>query len=480
MNSILLIDIPVVPVNLPEMARPYIQKKLFLEAKLRQTRLPGVVCPALPYTRGLLTVAAALQEAGYGINYIVWSDPKDRLRLRELSRSASVIGITCMTSGHDVAASIAAEVRNINRNAFIILGGPHATALGARLLDEIPALDCIVRGHGHNVMVEIAQSAPFVDGLPGVSTRRCPDDAVRSESYSDFPMPAYNLLYRPLSEYAHSLRTSHGCPYGCSFCVERLTWNKDSFSNLDCVYHELKTILPFMREHTLIHFSDPIFNMDMKRSSVLCEWLSSYASRFYFSMDTRLDKLSADQLADLKRAGCRYLRIGLESLGPTVMKKANKGWLPSDADEILNNIHELASDIIIHGYWITGLPGSTTDTLRQSVYDAQYLVKSKLVTILSNKVLVPYPGTIYYNDPKSFDMTLLERPWRAFDRLSPPVFNLDGLTAAEIYNAFALTEKVIAETLHDEFAKSLDSNIPTSFETYKALAYLDEAAKVLV
>src|ERR1035438_10342085 len=88
MRSVLLIDIPVVPVTLPEDARISVRRKLAVEAAVRHHLLPGVICPPIPYSRGLLIVATVLREAGFAVQYVVWSDPEDRRRVRELAADA--------------------------------------------------------------------------------------------------------------------------------------------------------------------------------------------------------------------------------------------------------------------------------------------------------------------------------------------------------------------------------------------------------
>jgi radical SAM superfamily enzyme YgiQ (UPF0313 family) len=479
MRQVLLIDIPVVPVELPPQAQHHIRRKLLLESMLRQSKLPGVICPAIPYTRGLLIVAAALKKAGIVVNYVVWSDPKDRCRIKDFARSASVVGISCMTSGHDVAASIATQVRALNPQTCIVLGGPHATALGSQLFETMPALDAVVKGDGHFAMVDIAQSAPMLDGIAGVATRAWPDPAIRHEQYSDSPIPAYELLYRSLDEYAHSLRTFHGCPYSCSFCVEGLTWREGSVRNIETVYDELTHLFCSIPKGTLIHFSDPVFNIDSRRTAVLCDWLSNNAPYFYFSMDTRIDLLSTERVDVLRRAGFRYFRVGVESLLPDLLDKAHKGWDPMQVYDSLGAIRESAPDSIIHAYWITGLPGSTHDTTEQSIEDAKNLLQSNLIDILSNKVLVPYPGTNYYAAPNKFGMQLLEKSWSAYDRLSVPVFNLDTISAEEIYRCFCRTEIIAAEALEQRFEVISEPINSTRYvETYKSIAYLNAENKL--
>lgn len=472
MRSVLLIDIPVVPVILPAKARSAVGRKLATEAALRRHLLPGVVCPPIPYSRGLLTVATVLRQAGVPVQYVNWSDEADRRRIAHVAPNVDVVGISCMTSGHNAAADAAALVRARNPRAAIVLGGHHATELGAALLDTLP-IDAVVRGDGGAAMLGIARSAPELDQIPGVCTRRHPDTIPVRDAYASMPIPAYDLLSRPLDEYGHSLRTYHGCPYACTFCAEGSTWRRDSFRNLDMVTEELAHVLTHVPKGTLVHFSDPVFNVDHDRTAELCQWLTEHARGRYLSLDTRADLLSWENVRMLRQAGFRYFRIGFESLIPDLLNRVRKGWTPAEAVECLRGLRAAAPDVVVHAYWITGLPGSTTETMKQSLADVAALLASGLIDILSNKVLVPYPGTFYYEHAAEAGLHLLSRPWAAYDRLSPPVYELNGVTSAEVYEWFCETERVAERSLRRRLSALGSSPAPRSVETYKSIAYMN-------
>lgn len=471
MKRVLLVDIPVVPVALLAGSRSIVKRKLTLEAEIRHSRLPGAICPRLPYTRGLLTIGAALSSAGTVVDYVVWSDPEDRARIKALSQSADVVGITCMTSGHAIAESIVQEIKAVNRRATVVIGGHHATALGVLLLDQIPMLDGVVLGDGLSSMKSIVDQAPNISGIPGVCTRRSSSATPAADSFCLSPMPGYNLLFRPLDYYAHSIRTCHGCPYGCRFCLEGLTWARNSLRSLKAVYAEIAHVLASVPKGTLIHFSDPVFDLEADRTKELCEWLELHASGYYFSVDTRIDLLTPERARLLRRAGCRYLRVGLESLVPSVLVQVNKGLTPAQGLSGLRMLRETVPDVIVHAYWITGLPGSTRQTAQQSIQDAEALIADGLVDVLSNKILVPYPGSPYYRAPHANGLVLLQRPWDEFDRMSMPVYRLSHVSERDIYDWFCTTEAAAAKALERRL-RDTPRILMGWTETYKALAYM--------
>lgn len=318
-----------------------------------------------------------------------------------------------------------------------------------------------------------------IDGIPGVCTRSRPDAVVVAEPYSQAPMPAYELLFRPLNFYAHSLRTYHGCPYNCRFCAEGLTWRNDSCRDLEIVYEELLRLLPELPNGTMVHFSDPVFNLNVDRTETLCNWLRAHASGLYLSMDTRADLLSLENVPILRSAGFRYFRIGIDSLTPDVLATVSKRSSADQARNALRTVRSAAPDALIHAYWITGLCGSTIETANEAVRDAGQLLESGSVDILSNKMLVPYPGTPYHELPGNFGITILDRPWAAYDRMSRPVYELETMNAAQLFASFCRTEAVAGKALQARLAGLSDNEPQAGMETYKSIAYMNSAGAAM-
>jgi hypothetical protein len=65
------------------------------------------------------------------------------------------------------------------------------------------------------------------------------------------------------------------------------------------------------------------------------------------------------------------------------------------------------------------------------------LLKSGVVDQICNHILVPYPGTEFFNNPRKFGINILHKKWIHYEgRSYPPVYNLDSLSNKDIYNCF--------------------------------------------
>ena len=97
-KRVLLIDVPTYRVSLPEVHRALIEKRLRLQSILWKRRVgKEMIRPGLSYSRGLLTIAACLEQKGFRVAYLNHSDPFDRPDIPEMVKEADAVCITVLT-----------------------------------------------------------------------------------------------------------------------------------------------------------------------------------------------------------------------------------------------------------------------------------------------------------------------------------------------------------------------------------------------
>ncbi len=157
---------------------------------------------------GLAQIAAVLEETGYQV--VIIDANALALTPREIALHAvnsDVIGLTAMTPTINAALNIAHEIKNINPNLPIILGGSHATLLSEETLNSAPEIDTIVCGEGDGVIIELLHTLEGKGALAnifGISYRengRVTNNPKPSKNVDldSLPFLAYHLL--PLSKY---------------------------------------------------------------------------------------------------------------------------------------------------------------------------------------------------------------------------------------------------------------------------------------
>lgn len=455
-NSILLIDIPTYQVQLPEDHRALLKERLNHQSiQIEQRLQKKIIRPSLNYSRGLLIIAANLLAQGYTVHYYNYSDPVDREKMYDRAHEIDLIGITSYTATVKIAATICRSFKNINKSILSVLGGPHANFMQLETLLDFPEFDFVMKGDFLLDFLHNLNTGKHLEDVPGLGYRIGKDiycnPAIRKQNGRvPITMPAYALLTRPVGEYAHNVRTLMGCPYKCLFCVDQKTIDENPSLSLTAeqVFTELDWLSRRVPAGSLIHFSDSIFNLQEDRTLEIVDRLKMIANEVCYSFDTRVDLVKPEELRRLSKANFYYCRIGIENNDSLILSNISKLIDVKTQINACQMIRKVAPSMAIHGYYITGLPGSTMDSMGKSAQFVQDLITSDAVDVIGNKVFVPYPGTPVFNNPSTFGVEILTRDWGKYDRRSFPVYALNNLSAEDIYQGYILHERKLTEALN--------------------------------
>jgi radical SAM superfamily enzyme YgiQ (UPF0313 family) len=375
----------------------------------------------------------------------------DKNKILDFARQADIVGISALTPTIKIAQKLCKQIKAVNKKIKTILGGPHITALPIDTLRECEDVDFAMVGEAEERFPKLLRNLDKPDEVGGVVYRSHDGDIIISSAsippvnVADLPMPAYHLLTRHLSEYAHNIKIVRGCPYKCNFCFERLSWHSAPLSvhKSSNIVEEIKLLAKSSRKGTLFHFSDAIFNLRWDTISEVIEQIKDLG--VFFSMDTRVDLVKAEQIKKLSEAGFIYFRMGFESLQNAVLSISDKSITQETQVQASHIIRETAPQAAIHAYMITGLPGMSSETLSTDAYQIRRMIETKLVDVIGNKILVPYPDTPYYENSESLGIEIKTRDWSKYDRRSYPVYRLKYLSSDEIYSGYLNQEAALAE-----------------------------------
>lgn len=451
-RRVLLVDIPSYSVPVPSPYRELLERRLKAQSVLHRQRIGySLKRPGLSYSRGLLLVAAYMEQRGHQVRYLVYADPNDVLKFADYCKQAEVIGITAMTPVVQLAFKLFAQAKLLNPSIITILGGPHANSMKTQCLEECPELDVVIPGEDEVPFANLVNHLDNYHEEAGIiyrSEKKTPVHNIlpithRFITISETPAPAYHLLNRPISTYAHNIRTYSGCPYQCDFCIERLSWKgNNGLNSLKHVVDEIRIVTQGSPSKTLIHFSDSIFTLNKGRTIELCNLLAKERLDVVFSCDTRVDHVNEEIIRALAKANFAVIRLGMEILDDTVLKAVHKDIVTAQSMQAIELIRNVAPQMVILAYMLTGLPGSTQDTLSNAAKSIQQLILDGSVDIIGNKILVPYPGTPYFSSPEEYHMEILHHDWYKFDRSSLPVYRMENLSEYQIYFGYLFLESV--------------------------------------
>jgi anaerobic magnesium-protoporphyrin IX monomethyl ester cyclase len=167
---------------------------------------------------GLLSLAVQTMEAGhevtvYNLSVFPWTNVVDLLHRTR----ADVYGLSCFTINRRGVDLISRAIRQIDPNAHITVGGPHATALAEPMLEHYPALDSVVIGEGESTFLELLRRQDCGRSPAGMAGLACRDAQHRiTTGPRRDRIVQLDSLRSPLDYYASPILS--GCVFQKAFC----------------------------------------------------------------------------------------------------------------------------------------------------------------------------------------------------------------------------------------------------------------------
>jgi radical SAM superfamily enzyme YgiQ (UPF0313 family) len=264
----------------------------------------------------------------------------------------------------------------------VLMGGFHPT-LDPK--DASPHADALILGEGEDTWPEALRDA-LAGRLRPVYRR------ADFHSLENLPVPRYDLM--PRGRYRipiFPVQTSRGCPFACSFCeVTQVYGRRYRLRPVPEVIAEIKQArLPS------VHFVDDNFAADRDRTLDLMEKLIPLKIGWTCLLTV---KDAADEpLLDLaRRAGCRHINIGMESIQPGSLRQMRKMQnRVADYERALALLNKKGMF-----YSLNFIFGWDTDTPRVFADTADFLDRHR-VPMAVFFMLVPRVGTKIYDQLKA-------------------------------------------------------------------------------
>lgn len=408
---------------------------------------------------GVWRLAGVLESAGATAQVFdpnCCTEPPDRALEREvLRRPWDIIGVstTGMTLRFDL--ELAHLARRLAPRALLIAGGMEAT-FRPDLMFRLGPFDRVVLGEGERPLLEMVArlrcGAPL-GGISGTAEPRAGGeclklpqqalereelrDAIFATPYERMPYAAYwerlEKAYRvgalptkagreALLAEIRSVRliTLNYCPMGCSFCSSTnfLHEAQGSVANIARLDADECTVMleciaaahPGVR--TII-FQDDIFAFTQDRRILpLCERIiaakqgGTLPRGLQFISTNRVDAMTPERLAAMRRAGFRVLGFGIESFSHNVLKEFNKGRIYPHIEPTLTAALDLGVTPFLD--LILTSPRATLADLAETLRQA-YRWLSRGCEVGLYPYVIPFSGAPMAADPALAPFTVCER-----------------------------------------------------------------------
>ena len=340
-----------------------------------------------------------------------------QVRLEEMGNPLVAI----VVSGHQPSASTQqmvgahAVADAIGSQCLTIMVGNHPSALPERTLGEEP-VEWVCDGEGPITIEALLNRDQHVPGLvyrfatddfrhyPRAPL--IPIDEFHGDVWDLLPMDQYRAHNwqcfdgSPRQPYA-SIYTTLGCPFKCSFCMIN-TFQHTNRYRMRTPDRVVKQIARLYNDYgvSTLKIADEMFVLNEGHYTAICEGLAElpFADELNIWAYARIDTVKPETLALIRRAGIRWLALGIESGSAHVRDGAKKSFKDDDIKDVVKAVQ--AAGINVLGNFIFGLPNDTAESMKATLGLAETLG----LDFANFYSAMAYPGSQLFSEARPEDL----------------------------------------------------------------------------
>jgi hopanoid biosynthesis associated radical SAM protein HpnJ len=333
--------------------------------------------------------------------------PPHRQGLADVAAMARVHDLAVLHTSTPSFASdvkVAERLKAENPNLKVGLIGAKVAVQAEESLRDAPVVDFVARNEFDFTVKEVAEGRDLA-GIRGLSWRNrdgvLVHNAERPVLEDMDALPFVSPVYKRDLDWQKyfigylkhpyvSLYTGRGCKSRCTFCLwpQTVGGHRYRTRSVGHVMEEIRYIrdnFPGLKE---IFFDDDTFTDDLPRAEAIAREMGKLGVTWSCNAKANVPR---ETLKALKDGGLRLLLVGYESGNQQILHNIKKGMRIDVAKRFTKDCHELG--IAIHGTFILGLPGETTETIQETI---KFAIEANPHTVQVS-LAAPYPGTFLFD-----------------------------------------------------------------------------------
>jgi len=347
-----------------------------------------------------------------------------------------LIGISVLTNEYGASGLAAARIaKEVDASIKTVMGGVYATSDYDNII-SYPHVDYVIIGEGEYTLKELCDHLFDNGEFPKAGILYKEKDknegAVkiintgRREFIQDLdalPIPSYHKV--DFLRYANSVQrdsvdraraypyahvfTSRGCPFRCCFCAAGgISGRKIRYRSAEHMLAEIEFLMKQYGIKSFIIDDDNILTDKERARSFFKLLIDKNLGLKWNAVSVAVFKLNEEMLELMKKSGCQYVNIAIESGVPRVLRDIiHKPVDLEHAKRMVKKMKELSIDVAAN--YIIGFPGEKWIEIRQTIrfaeeLDADY---SKIF------IATPLPNTELYEIVKT--KGYLTKSWKGFN-----------------------------------------------------------------
>jgi magnesium-protoporphyrin IX monomethyl ester (oxidative) cyclase len=294
---------------------------------------------------GLLYIAASLEKDGHKVEIIdFFMDELATEKMTKTIKSVDAVGISVPTQELESAITISKQIKELDPNIPILIGGPHCIYRQDKSLIDIPYSDIVVGCEGEKVIINIVEwleGKKELANIPGIyykqknkikpgKTLEIIDDLDSIAFPARYLVDQYDygdlgLWGNPLRKKVTSMITNRGCPFNCRYCsrygnvIKGWGYRKRSAKN---VVEELQSL---DKKHRTVMITDDNFLADIKRAHDVFNMILDIGLDLdFYILGTGVETADINLFKKMKKAGVKMIAYGVESGNQDVLDFYNK------------------------------------------------------------------------------------------------------------------------------------------------------------
>ncbi len=357
----------------------------------------------------LLFVASLLQREGFDVQFL--DAMAEQLPFEEqLKYAPDVDLVVCSTAtmAFNEDAATLGEFKKRNPRIKTAIFGSHPTFMPQYALAN-EAVDFCVREEPDYIVLELVKCLSAGNGawknIQGLAYRDedgtpvINEKAPYIEDLDELPMLDTSMLPKDVDYFNPLIKrmpymtmvTSRGCPAKCTFCTAPYFYGpRVRFMSPTRVVDEIEMHLG--NGYREIYFRDETFTVNNRRNLKIFDQIHERGLDFSWICNARVETVTKPLLEAMVRAGCHYIKFGVESGNQELLDRMKKGITLEQTRQAFQWCHEVGVDT--HAHVMVGNPGETEETVQETI---DFILEIDPTTVTFG-LCSPYPGSELWDE----------------------------------------------------------------------------------
>ena len=366
-----------------------------------------------------------------------------------------LIGLSIFSCYHLYPALLIAKwIKKVNKNAFIVFGGPYATLSWDLFFSKFNFVDYVIQGDGEIPLLRLInylEGKISITEIPGLIYRsgermrfnKMDLFKIESESMPDFTgfhLESYKIQLGEHKSIILPYRMGKGCINRCNFCVHE---KELEIKSLNKVISELRE-LSSKYNAKFVYFCDSLLNFSYSYMEKFCDALAHSDFCIKWGANATVNNIDKSLLIRMKKAGCSFLQFGIESGSNKMLKNMGKRHTFEEASLILKSSFNAGIKNVV--YFIAGYPHETMNdaglTVKFIADNAKYIYTGHVFKFILMS------GSPIYENPEMFGICNI-RPNSNYILVNSCSFDeIEGLGWKRKKREMELSYKIILKTFY--------------------------------